>query len=77
MPSGLRVYRVPPTRHYPWIMPTSPVTSAPARPRAAAVVNAEIRRLAARALLTDGDRLRLAGLWAEWWRAVEAERDPG
>jgi hypothetical protein len=43
--------------------------------RPAAVVNAEIRALASRLALTDAERARLAGLWAEWRAADEAERD--
>jgi hypothetical protein len=37
------------------------------------VVNAEIHALVSRAPLADGDRVRLAGLYAEWLAAVEVE----
>lgn len=50
-------------------------TCAPPRPRPAALVNREIRALAGRAVLSPGERAELAGLWAEWSRAVEAEAE--
>ncbi|WNI19240.1 hypothetical protein [Actinacidiphila sp. ITFR-21] len=36
-------------------------------------MNADIRLLAARLALDAGERERLAGLWAEYARAVKAE----
>jgi hypothetical protein len=41
--------------------------------RPAAVVNAEIRELAGRSVLTDDERQQLAELWAEWQLADQAE----
>ena len=57
-------------------MPTSPPSRATVRSsavRSAAVINAEIRELAGRIGLTESERLRLIGLWAEWQAAVEGE----
>lgn len=50
-------------------MPASPPPPAPVR--SAAVVNAEIRELAARIGLSDTERLRMIRLWSEW-RAADA-----
>ncbi|WP_433893007.1 hypothetical protein [Streptomyces sp. CA-111067] len=55
-------------------MPAIPALPAPARLRPAAVVNEEIRRLAARIALTGAERAQLAELWAEWQAAVDAEQ---
>lgn len=55
-------------------MPDSPSTRDATRPRPAAVVNAEIRDLAGRVVLTAAERRTLAELWTEWQAAVNAER---
>lgn len=57
-------------------MPRTPCPCAAARlapPRPQAVVNTEIHRLVSRGPLTEKDRVRLAGLWAEWLAAAEVE----
>lgn len=54
-------------------MPDLPCTCDVVRPRSAAVVNAEIRALAGRVVLTAAERWTLAELWTEWQAAVEAE----
>lgn len=54
-------------------MTPSTCTCAPVRP--SAVVNAEIRRLAARIALSDAERIEMAGLWAEWTKAKAIEKD--
>lgn len=51
------------------------VPSPPTPVRSAAVVNAEIRELAAKLALSDRERLRLAELWAEWQAAVAREAE--
>lgn len=50
------------------------VPSPPTPVRSAAVVNAEIRELAARLALGAVERARLVELWAEWWDADARER---
>ena len=52
-------------------MPVPPPS--PATVRSAAVVNEEIRELAARLALSDPERQRMTRLWAEWRDAVARE----
>lgn len=77
MPPHLPVYRAPATRRYPWIMPASPATSAPAR-LDAAWWNARIRRFAGGRVVWSPEALaEYARMRARWQAAVEAEKDPG
>jgi hypothetical protein len=52
-------------------MPAMPPSRASVR--SAAVINQEIRELAGRIGLSEAERDRLIGLWAEWQDAVARE----